>query len=212
MSCERLNGKSQITIIALIILASHGFSATIGPWDITELQQVPNWRTSNVAPVSGMTGILYESIEYLGNPVEVFAYYSAPSGTMPSGGWPAAIFVHGGGGTAFPEWVEYWNEQGYAAISMDVEGHYPTGTSTPNPGPSRVGVWDDYQLPIEEQWYYHAVAQVMKAHSLIASFSEVNVDQIGVLGASWGGTLTSTVMGVDSRLAWAIPIYGAGFL
>ncbi|WP_299248007.1 carbohydrate-binding protein [uncultured Aquimarina sp.] len=185
---------------------------TIGPWNITELREVPDWRTTTVDAVDGMTGILYESIEYLGKKVEVFAYYSAPSGTPPAGGWPAAIFAHGGGGTAFPQAVKYWNDHGYAAISMDLEGQYPNNEKTPNPGPKRVGVWDDYKLPIKEQWYYHAVAQILKAHSLIASFPEVNANKIGVLGASWGGTLTSTVMGVDSRLAWAIPIYGAGFL
>ncbi|WP_025744037.1 carbohydrate-binding protein [Aquimarina pacifica] len=185
---------------------------TVGPWDITELREVPNWETSTVDAEDGMTGILYESIDYLGNKVEVFAYYSAPSGTPPVGGWPAAIFAHGGGGTAFPQAVKYWNDKGYAAISMDLEGQYPNNENTPNPGPRRVGVWDDYKLPIEEQWYYHAVAQILKAHSLIASFPEVNANKIGLIGASWGGTLTSTVMGVDNRLAWAIPVYGAGFL
>ena len=32
------------------------------------------------------------------------------------------VLVHGGGGTAFKEWVEKWNARGYAAISIAVEG------------------------------------------------------------------------------------------
>lgn len=194
------------------------YSQTIGPWDVTELKEVPEWRETDLAPKDGMTSLLYQSIDYLGDTVEVFGYYSVPEGPMPEGGWPAAVFVHGGGGTAFPIWVEYWNNHGYACISIDVEGHIPVKDadgrrlSTPHPGPSRVGVWDDYTKPIEEQWFYHAVAQVLKAHSLIASFPEVNADKIGLLGPSWGGTITSTAMGIDDRLAWAIPIYGAGFL
>ena len=30
--------------------------------------------------------------------------------------------MHGGGGTAFKEWVERWNNHGFAAISIAVEG------------------------------------------------------------------------------------------
>ena len=37
------------------------------------------------------------------------------------GGWPAVICVHGGGGTAFPAWVQAWVDRGYAAIALDME-------------------------------------------------------------------------------------------
>ncbi len=187
---------------------------TVGPWDLEVLYQVPEWTTTTIDEVDGYTSILYKSIDYLGEPVEVYAYYSAPESIPPVGGWPAVVFAHGGGGSALTWPVKKWNDNGYAAITMDLEGHYPiTDLGNPNPGPSRVGVWDDYQLPIEEQWYYHAVAQIIIGHTLIASFPEVDASKVGLLGASWGGTLTSTVMGVDSdRLAWATPVYGAGYL
>ncbi|MDW5290819.1 T9SS type A sorting domain-containing protein [Formosa sp. PL04] len=208
-----MNLHKHIILLGFFLFGLNSFSQTIiGPWNITELQQVPNWKTSNVEPVTGVTGMLYESIDYLGEKVEVFAYYAAPSGTPPAGGWPAVVYAHGGGGTAFPEVLTYWNNLGYAAISMDLEGQYPNNSQTPNPGPVRIGVWDDYKLPIEDQWYYHAIAQVLKGHSLIASFPEVNANKIGIMGSSWGGTITSTVMGVDNRFAWAIPVYGGGFL
>ncbi|MGJ8692939.1 MAG: alpha/beta hydrolase family protein [Thalassotalea sp.] len=185
----------------------------IGPWDITQLKSVPAYTITTDYAEEGMTGILYESIDYLGQKVEVFAYYSAPSGTMPDGGWPAAVYVHGGEGSALPTWVQYWNDRGYAAISMDHHGHYPDRTTnTPNPGPDKYGTWGDYDLPIDEQWYYHAVAQVISATSLIGSFDEVNSDKIGITGTSWGGTLTSTVIGLDNRLKWAVPVYGGGYL
>ncbi|MDW5290828.1 T9SS type A sorting domain-containing protein [Formosa sp. PL04] len=208
-----MNLHKHIILLGFFLFGLNSFSQTIiGPWNITELQQVPNWKTSNVEPVTGVTGILYESIDYLGEKVEVFAYYAAPSGTPPAGGWPAVVYAHGGGGTAFPEVLTYWNDLGYAAISMDLEGQYPNNSQTPNPGPVRIGVWDDFRLDIEDQWYYHAIAQVLKGHSLIASFPEVNANKIGIMGSSWGGTITGTVMGVDNRFAWAIPVYGGGFL
>ncbi|MCM8542690.1 MAG: prolyl oligopeptidase family serine peptidase, partial [Lentisphaeraceae bacterium] len=154
--------------------------------------------------------------------VQVFAYYSAPKGKAPDGGWPAVVCVHGGGGTAFDTWVKSWNDHGYAAISMDLEGHYPINKipkdrksgrlPTENPGLSRVGVFHDFEKPIDEQWYYHAVAQIILAHSLIRSFPEVNAEKTGITGVSWGGNLTSTTMGVDYRFKFAIPGYGCGFL
>ena len=193
----------------------------VGPWDLSVLYEVPPWETTDSASQEGMTGILYESLPYKGNPVQVFAYYNAPDGEAPVGGWPAVVCVHGGGGTAFHLWVQEWNERGFAAISMDLEGHFPLRSkgenrgprlSTPAPGPSRVGVFGDYGLPMEEQWYYHAVSQAILAHSLLRSFPEVNPEKTGITGISWGGTLTSTIMGVDDRFKFAIPVYGCGYL
>ena len=57
---------------------------------------------------------------------------------------------------------------------------------------------------------YHAVADTVLANSLLRSLPEVNQDQIGVMGVSWGGVITSTVTGIDSRFAFAIPTYGCG--
>lgn len=213
--------QRMATLLMLAAFCVNAQAAKMGPWDLDELFKVPKWEKTDKAAKEGMTGILYSSIPYNGKPVQVFAYYSAPKGTAPEGGWPAAVCIHGGGGTAFDVWVKLWNEHGYAAISMDLEGHFPINRtkgdrrsrlSTDNPGPSRVGVFGDYAKPIEQQWYYHAVAQVVIAHSLIRSFPEVNAEKIGVTGISWGGTLTSTMMGVDNRFKFAVPVYGCGFL
>ena len=213
--------KIILTLQTLILLVLSCHAEKVGPWDLALLNQVPKWQKTDTAAQPGMTGILYESLPLSGNAVEVFAYYSAPEGPVPEGGWPAVVCVHGGGGTAFNEWIKKWNDHGFAAISMDLEGHFPIRKpgeskgpriSTPNPGPSRVGVFGDFDLPIEQQWYYHAVSQVILAHSLIRSFPEVNPRLTGITGISWGGTLTSTTMGVDKRFKFAIPVYGCGFL
>ena len=214
---KRLRDKWLFSMI-FFLFASSAHSINMGPWDLEKLYAVPKYEISNLAPVAGMKSILYHSLEYLGKPVQVFAYYSAPAGTPPMNGWPAVVYAHGGGGTAIPSWVTYWNSHGYACITMDLEGHIPTSDadgnrlSTPNPGPSRDGIFGDYEKPIPDQWYYHAIAQVILAHTLIASFPEVDATKIGVTGTSWGGTITSTVMGVDSRWAWAAPVYGTGYL
>lgn len=59
---------------------------------------------------------------------------------------------------------------------------------------------------------YHAVADTILANSLLRSLPEVDADRVGVAGISWGGVITSTVIGIDPRFAFAIPIYGCGNL
>ncbi|MCL5129584.1 S9 family peptidase [Algibacter sp. L4_22] len=209
-------------ILISICAVSPVYSQDKGPWNLEQLFKVPSFEKTEKASQDGVSGILYESLPVNNNRVQVFAYYSTPKGKVPEGGWPAVVCIHGGGGTAFYEWVKKWNKNGYAAISMDLEGHYPIREveadkkspriSTENPGPIRVGTFEDFDKPIKQQWYYNAVAQVILAHSLIRSFPEVNADKVGITGISWGGILTSTVMGIDDRFKFAIPVYGCGFL
>ena len=188
------------------------------PWNLKELSRVP--QTQEVATTEpGVRALYYESVPWRGKPTRVFAYYGAPKGTK----LPAMVLVHGGGGTAFAEWVRMWNQRGYAAIAMDTCGAAPeaaTAKSRWNPprkhheqgGPMGWGGFDQIEEPLTDQWTYHAVAAAVRAHSLIRSFPEVDPKRVGVTGISWGGYLTSILSGVDPRFRFAIPVYGCGFL
>ncbi|NBS05728.1 MAG: hypothetical protein EBS64_11200, partial [Verrucomicrobia bacterium] len=79
-------------------------------------------------------------------------------------------------------------------------------------GPARDGTFADTKLPVKEQWMYHALADTMLANSLLRSLPEVDASKIGVMGVSWGGVITSTVIGLDERFAFGIPTYGCGHL
>jgi len=187
------------------------------PWDLAALFQAPATHPSTQCAVPGMHACFYEGLEFKARPTWVFAYYAAPEGQPPAGGWPAVVCVHGGGGTAYPEWVKTWNRHGYAALAMDVEGHLPEGPFPnrrwhENAGPSRVMTFMDIELADREQWFYHAVADVIRGHSLLRSFPEINPDKIGLTGISWGGTIVSAVAGVDPRFAFVVPVYGCGFM
>ena len=127
------------------------------------------------------------------------------------------VLVHGGGGHAFKQWAELYARRGYAAVAMDLDGQGGEGNEMkrlPDGGPPQ----DDHtkfqlsDLPDKDQWTYHAVADVLLAHSLIRSFGEVDPDRIGVIGISWGGYLTCIVAGLDHRFKAALPVYGCGFL
>jgi len=194
------------------------------PWDVSALSKTPKVHPTPERPAKGMRAFFYEGADYKGKPTWVFAYYATPGGTPPAGGWPAAVCAHGGGGSAYPDWVKEWNNRGYAAIAMDLEGHlpggrshgvegnFPTGIGHASAGPARKDWFGDRDLPDKEQWFYHGVADVIRAHSLLRSLPEINPKKIGLTGISWGGTIVSTVAGVDARFAFVIPVYGGGFI
>lgn len=166
----------------------------------------------------GIQAVFYEGLPYKGKETRVFALYSVPE-TASGEPVPGIVLVHGGGGTAFEEWVKLWNGRGYAAIAVDLEGNVPVSTKTDAgrtghamSGPKREGIFLDCAEPLEDQWMVHAAANVMLAYSLLASLPGVDAGRIGMTGISWGGIVVSLVSGVDERFAFAIPVYGCGYL
>jgi dienelactone hydrolase len=126
------------------------------------------------------------------------------------------VLVHGGGGTAFAEWVRLWTARGYAAIAMDTCGAVPKGSygkwqRHEQGGPPGWGGWDQIDWPQADQWTYHAVADAVLAHSLLRARPEVDAGRIGLTGISWGGYLACIIAGVDDRFQFAAPVYGCGF-
>ncbi|MDA7889914.1 acetylxylan esterase [Akkermansiaceae bacterium] len=186
------------------------------PWDVAALSKTPThkWLKED-SPVKSLT---YRGLSYKGKPTSVFAYYASPTSfgikADKSGKFPTLVLVHGGGGKAFSQWVELWAKRGYAAIAMDHSGRGPDGKRLPDGGPEQghEQKFATIDEPLENQWSYHAVANVLLAHSLVRSFEEVDIERTGVTGISWGGYLTCIVAGVDARFKFAMPVYGCGFL
>lgn len=148
---------------------------------------------------------------------KVFCYVGLPKSAHKDGPVPAVVCVHGATGTAFYDWVEMWNERGYAAIAMDTEGRMAkSDTSMSHPvmqesikphGPFNAS-FQDSDRPISEQWVYHALAAVISCTGFIASFDEVDETRIGITGVSYGGFLACLVAGYDDRYVFAAPVYG----
>jgi len=172
-------------------------------------------------PDGTVHAIFYDALPWKGKPTRVFAWIGLPG--QRTGKVPGIVVVHGGGGTAYKEWVQKWNAQGFAAISIAVEGQTdvdekkeakgrPVWARHAFSGPARDGTFADTKLPLKEQWMYHALADTMLAHSLLRSLPEVDASKIGVMGISWGGVITSTIIGLDERFAFGIPTYGCGHL
>ena len=165
----------------------------------------------------------YAGLDYMRHKTKVFAYIGFPANASATNKVPAVVLVHGGGGTALPQWVKIWNNRGYAAIAMDLDGCQPVvpeGYQTNfiidsgdhiTGGPSNTN-FGDINSPIKNQWMYHAVADVYLAYSILAADERVDSTKIGITGISWGGIITSIAIGNSDCFAFAIPVYGCGYL
>ncbi len=221
------------TILACTLLLICALSGTADIWNLKELSQSPKFKW--VDDTSPIRSLIYEGEEVDGKPTDVFAFYGSPA--LAKGGekkeYPAVVLIHGGGGTAFAEWVELWVDRGYAAIAMDLAGKKPAEptfeekgrykkvshrgvkpTRLPAPGPDQghTQKFKSISGPEQTHWPLHAVGNVIRAHSLIRSFEEVDENRTAVTGISWGGYTTCIVASVDDRFKAAVPVYGCGFL
>ena len=229
--------RSMKPLLFLLAVALPAFAEKVGPWDLEALKNtVPamQWVRQD-QPVRSLT---YAGERYQGRDTEVFAFYASPltlgMDAKPDSQFPGVVLIHGGGGTAFAEWVHLWAKRGYAAIAMDLNGSRPpdpafgpdgtpqsnahdpkTRTRLPNGGPphGHAEKFDCILTPdTSDDWPFHAAASVMRAHSLLRSFPEVDAERTGVTGISWGGYTTCLAASLDDRFKAAVPVYGCGFL
>lgn len=185
------------------------------PWDMDSLIKAPQWTALERPKADGVKAVTFTGLPFHGKSTRVFAWLGVPK-VKAGEKVPAMVLIHGGGGTAFDEWVRLWVERGYAAIAMDTCGQVPVGNygqwiRDDQGGPSGWGGFDQIDWSRDDQWTYHAVADAILAHSLIRSLPEVDSERTGVTGISWGGYLTCIVAGVDRRFKLAVPVYGCGF-
>ena len=184
-------------------------------WNGEDFLSTPACR---VVKEDSIRSLIFESVSYKGQAKSVFAYYATPAMLQGNNSQekklPGIILVHGGGGTAFREWVVMWAKRGYAALALDTRGNGPgkkhiDGGFDEN---EKETPYFDVTLPQKEQWVYQAVSDIFNAHSLLLSFPEVDVERTAITGISWGGVLTCIAASLDSRFRVAVPVYGCGFL
>jgi dienelactone hydrolase len=218
---HKLVHRRLLTLVATLFLPSFAASAepSPSPWNIKEMSFPPAIEPADLYGAEGVQAVFMEGEPWQGKPTKVFAYYGLPENATRDAPVPGVVCVHGGGGTAYAEWVKLWNKQGFAAIAIDTNGAVPKDIRESDPdkfrhewaGPRRYG-FDQAAWEPHDQWPYHAVAAIMRANSLLGSLPEVDASNIGVTGISWGGYLTSLVAGVDPRFKFAIPVYGCGYV
>ncbi len=221
---------------AALLFTASLHAEQVGPWNLDALKNnIPamKWLRQD-QPIHSLT---YAGEKYQGHDTDVFAFYASPitlgNEVKPGTKFPGVVLIHGGGGTAFAEWVQLWAKRGYAANAMDLNGSRPpdaefdakgvaignghkgTRTRLPNGGPphGHPEKFDCINAPdTSDDWPFHAAASVMRAHTLLRSFPEVDAEHTAVTGISWGGYTTCLVASLDDRFKAAVPVYGCGFL
>jgi cephalosporin-C deacetylase-like acetyl esterase len=169
----------------------------------------------------GVQSLYFENEKYQTKETRVFAWLGMPY--LPEGAHrPGMVLVHGGGGTAFDEWVRLWNGRGYAAIAVDLCGCQPATSASKEgmahqqhdfSGPAGWNAsFTQMRNDVTDHWQYHAITALLRAHTILANTKGVDPTRIGITGISWGGYITSLMMGIDPRYAAAIPVYGCGFI
>lgn len=201
-----------LTIVCLLLCTTSRLTSAsehTGPWDLPALRQTP---AAEFGTADGLVRpVFYAGEPFKGKATRIFAWYAQPAGKGP---FPGVVLVHGGGGKAFRDWALHWANRGYAAIAMDLAGHGPDG-QLPDGGPDQS---DETKFrpftdtDVRDMWSYHAVAAVIRGHSLLAAQPDVDARRIGITGISWGGYLTCLVASLDDRLKVAVPVYGCGYL
>lgn len=170
-----------------------------------------------------ISAVFFDGQEYGGKASQVFAYIGFPENASAENPVPAMVLVHGGAGHAYAEWVKYWIDNGYAAISVDGFGQQPADgyyrgdndndSWTVNPeSHMTIDELRSADKPFKEQWFYHYVSDVILSNTIMRNDERVIADKIGVTGISWGSIATSAAICYDNRFAFAIPVYGSAFL
>ncbi|MCQ2474689.1 MAG: dienelactone hydrolase family protein, partial [Clostridia bacterium] len=166
--------------------------------------------------------IYFDGEKCLGKDTEVFAYIGFPENASAENPVPAMVLVHGGGVHAQADWVQYWVDRGYAAISFDGFGQQPKDgyySAAGNNNPDwtinenshlTFSNFDDVKKGFTEQWFYYYLADIVLSNNILRADNRVINDQIGVSGISWGSLVTTVAVCYDSRFEFAIPIYGSG--
>ncbi|MBQ9880233.1 MAG: dienelactone hydrolase family protein [Clostridia bacterium] len=171
---------------------------------------------------SRVKAVYFDGEECRGRAARVFAYIGFPEGASSRDPVPAMVLVHGGGAHAYAEWVRYWVDSGYAAISPDCFGQKYIGEdNTYHWEPEYWTVDPESHLPIdgfaskdkpfEEQWFRYFISDIILSNNIMRADSRVIKDKIGLTGISWGGFAASVAVCYDERFAFAAPVYGSGF-
>jgi dienelactone hydrolase len=144
---------------------------------------------------------------------EIYAAIASPKAP---GKYPGILVLHGGAGSAEVDKALAWAQRGYVAVAPDLPGiaepkkltetkgsfsslKYGEGRWVANPDASESVIFD-------------AVLSAMKSLYLLKAQPNVDTANIGVVGCSWGGYMTTMVCGLaGDQVKAGLALYGCGF-
>ncbi len=184
--------------------------------DPLEVEMIKEWDEG---------GIHIEQLYFTGQVIDgvktrVYAYRAAPrTGER----LPGILYCHGGGQTAYLEWVRFWANRGYVCVSFDYSGdtnkyglpEYKREHFT-KWGPAVEKMMAEFggkpaaeRSPKGDSWYHFCLA-AMRSMTLLESHPRVDPNKLGAYGVSAGGYMCWQLAAIDKRVKTIVPIYGAG--
>ncbi len=150
-----------------------------------------------------------------GSKVRVYALSSVPEGKTKV---PGILHIHGGGQTVNPQWLRFWNDRGYAALTFNWGGVWPQRDKFTDWG------------KLDQGNHQHAGAKLMateptvrasswylwtrisrRALTCLERMEGVDPERLGIFGVSMGGTIVWPMAAMDQRINAACAIYGVGW-
>ena len=174
--------------------------------DVRALASTP--LNARLLKTSEKDGIVIEEVMYHSEmdgetSVDIFAYFGYPKGAQKL---PAFVWNQSSMAQASTHFVELGARRGYAVLCIDYpfpgyrsSGGYPHRGLTVGDDPARA--------PLA-----HAAIALLKGVTYLESRPEVDKDRIGMAGSSWGGFMTTLLVGLDSRLKAGSCFFGTGNL
>lgn len=175
-------------------------------WDVAALKKTPGFRP-NPFPDSDtpdMRSFLVKGKGPNDSEAEFFCTYALPETPRPPKGYPCVLLVHGGGGTAFPNYIDHWRKSGFAVLAPDWYNQRPVTTGTAK------GEHDYARAPLpggRRNDQRANIANLVLANSLLRSMPEVDPARNVYVGLSWGSWYGAAIAGIDDRYAGVVEIY-----
>lgn len=201
--------RRPLPILGILILCSAtgamGGGDPVFP-DVSALSSTP--LNAQVLKTTEKNGIVIEEVRFHSErdgekSVDIFGFLGYPKGGKRL---PAFVWNQSSMAPADTAFVEVGAKRGYAVLCID----YPLAGYRSTGGYSLDGlvVGDDpRKAPLA-----HCAVALLKAVTYLESRPEVDPDRIGMAGASWGGFMTTLMVGVDPRLKAGSCFFGTGNL
>lgn len=161
------------------------------------------------------TEFTFTGMTHEGSRVSVYALSSIPEGKTKR---PAILHVHGGGQTVHPQWLRFWNDRGYAALTFNWGGIWPGRDKFTDWGKLTQGNHKNAGARLRatnpsvraSSWYLWTRIS-RRALTCLERMQGVDPDRLGVFGVSMGGTIVWPMAATDDRIKAACAIYGVGW-
>lgn len=170
--------------------------------------KAPAIRKEFITPPAGIT--VRRVLFRIRDKNEAYAFIAIPN---TPGKHPGILVLHGSGGNAEEEKAMAWAQRGYVAVAPDMPGLY--SPLTRGDLPMSKGYADGrytMQPDTTRSVIFDGMLSAMKALDLLRSLPETDAAKVGVVGVSWGGTMTTMVCGLaGDKVKAGFAIWGAGF-